>query len=57
MNAIKAPKVSARKAALTPIPAFAPSARIEDGCGVIVVDRVPIVEAVAKVKAVDEEVV
>lgn len=57
INAIKAPKASAEKATPTPIPAFAPLERLEDGCGVIVADGVPIVEAVAKVKAVHEEVV
>lgn len=54
MNAIKAPKASAEKATLTPIPAFAPAVRPEDGCGVIVAGGFPTVELVAKVEAVDE---
>jgi hypothetical protein len=57
INKIKAPKIRVPRATPTPIPAFPPVERPEDGWGVLVAGGIPVVELVAEVEVVVEDVV
>jgi hypothetical protein len=58
INRIKAPnQASAPRATPTPIPGFVPVERPEHGWGVLVADGFPVVELVAEVEVVVDDVV